>query len=67
MFVPCSYKKQYSPISGVINSGGVLADAVLASQSAGSMHNHTRFTDCQIIYANICKYKIMCYSSCWVL
>ncbi len=35
VFGPSSHKKQFPPISSVINSGGVLADAMFASQSAG--------------------------------
>ena len=35
VFGPSPYMQQGPPISGIIHSGGVLADAVLASQSAG--------------------------------
>ena len=35
VFGPNSYEQEVPPISGIIHSGGVLADAVLASQSSG--------------------------------
>ena len=37
MFGPAARKQGVPPVTGVIHSGGVLADAVLASQTAGEI------------------------------